>query len=396
MTTMQVDVLIRGDGAVGRCLALALSHQGLRVALLGRGAVRPNDVRAYALNASAQALLARLKVWDGLPADAKTPVLDMQLAGDEDTGRLNFSAWQSHRTDLAVIVDAAELDLALDTALRFAPRVQRVEAEVPHQLLALCEGREATGLAARGVQVHRQAYGHHALATRWVSDVPHQGRAWQWFGAGAEILGMLPMDRPEPGRSFAMVWSQPAAEAERRLALSPDALAAELNDRTQGRLGSLVQVGSAQAWPLSLLRATPMVRPGLALLGDCAHQVHPLAGQGLNLGLADVAALAAVLDQREPWRPLGDLSLLRRYERQRALDTWMMATVTDSLWHGFAHSAPWARVLRNQGMAWVDRLSPVKRWLTQQALGPASHQSEPANAFHAGAPATPNTTKTIS
>jgi len=371
---MQVDVLIRGDGAVGRSLALALSHQGLRVGLLGRSQPRPHDVRAYALSAGAQALLARLKVWDGLPADAKTPVHDMQLTGDQENGRLNFSAWQSHLPDLAVIVDAAELDAALDAALRYAPHVQRLETEVPHSLLALCEGREAQGLEVHGIQVERRAYGHHALAARWVSDTPHQGRAWQWFGAGAEIVALLPMDRPEPGHSYALVWSQPEDEAQRRLALSPEALAAELHTLTQGRAGTLRAAGAAQAWPLSLLRATPMVRPGLALLGDCAHQVHPLAGQGLNLGLADVAALAEVLSQREPWRPLGDLSLLRRYERQRALGTWMMATVTDTLWHGFAHSAPWARVARNQGLAMVDALSPLKRWLTQQALG-ASAQS---------------------
>ncbi len=391
MGRMQVDVLIRGDGAVGRSLALALSHQGLRVGLLGRSQPRPHDVRAYALNAGAQALLTRLKVWDGLPPDAKTPVQDMQIAGDQDGGRLNFSAWQSHLTELAVIVDAAELDAALDAALRYAPHVQRLEAEVPHALLALCEGREAQGLEAHGIEVQRRAYGHHALATRWVSDTPHQGRAWQWFGAGAEIVALLPMDRPAPGHSYALVWSQPGDEAQRRLALSPEALAEELHAVTQGRAGRLRAAGVAQAWPLSLLRATPIVRPGLALLGDCAHQVHPLAGQGLNLGLSDVAALAEVLAQREPWRPLGDLGLLRRYERQRALDTWMMATVTDTLWHGFAHSAPWARVVRNQGLALVDALSPLKRWLAQQALGRSAAPPQVAASSHAptGAPSSP-------
>ncbi len=369
MSAMQVDVLIRGDGAVGRSLALALSHQGLRVGLQGRAQARPQDVRAYALNAGAQALLRRLKVWDSLPPEAKTPVQDMQVFGDQEGGRLNFSAWQAHLAELAVIVDAAELDAALDAALRFAPHVQRVDGELPHALLALCEGREARGLEAHGIQVERRAYGHHALATRWVSDVPHQGRAWQWFGAGGDVLALLPLDRPTPGHSYAMVWSQPAEDALRRAALSPEALAAELQAASHQRVGHLQQVGAAQTWPLSLLRATPTVRPGLALLGDCAHQVHPLAGQGLNLGLADVAALAEVLAAREPWRPLGDLTLLRRYERQRALDTWMMATVTDGLWHGFAHGAPWARVARNQGLALVDALGPLKRWFTQQALG---------------------------
>lgn len=376
MPPMQVDVLIRGDGAVGRSLALALSHQGLRVGLQGRAQARPQDVRAYALNAGAQALLRRLKVWDSLPPDAKTPVQDMQVFGDQAGGRLNFSAWQSHLPELAVIVDAAELDTALDAALRFAPHVQRVEQSLPHQLLALCEGREARGLETHGIQVERRAYGHHALATRWVSELPHQGRAWQWFGAGGEVLALLPMDRPTPGHSYAMVWSQPADEAQRRAALAPEALAAELQPLTQGRVGTLSPAGPAQAWPLSLLRATPTVRPGLALLGDCAHQVHPLAGQGLNLGLADVVALAEVLAKREPWRPLGDLALLRRYERQRALDTWMMATVTDGLWHGFAHDAPWARLARNQGLAVVDALGPLKRWFAQQALG---HRAVPVS-----------------
>jgi 2-polyprenyl-6-methoxyphenol hydroxylase-like FAD-dependent oxidoreductase len=107
------------------------------------------------------------------------------------------------------------------------------------------------------------------------------------------------------------------------------------------------------------------------LLGDCAHQVHPLAGQGLNLGLADVADLAAVLARREPWRALGDATLLRRYERARALDTWVMTRACDGLWHGFAHAAPWARVARNRGLALVDALPPLKRWLSQQATGTA-------------------------
>lgn len=382
---MTVDVLIRGDGAVGRTLALALSHQGLRVALLGRQAPRPADVRAYALNEAAQALLQRLRVWDSLPPDARTPVLDMQIQGDAGEARLNFSAWQSHLTALATIVDAAELDQALDTALRFAPHVQRVDAEVPHALLALCEGREAQGLEARGITVRRQPYGHHALAGRWLSDTPHQGRAWQWFREGAEVLALLPLDRPEAGHGYAMVWSQDAAEAQRREALSPEALAAELQALLPPAVGTLRPAGPARAWPLASLQAHPIVRPGLVLLGDCAHQVHPLAGQGLNLGLADVADLASVLAQREPWRALGDPTLLRRYERARALDTWVMTRACDGLWHGFAHAAPWARVARNRGLALVDALPPLKRWLSQQATGSArasstalSHSSTPS------------------
>ncbi len=370
---MTVDVLIRGDGAVGRTLALALSRQGLRVgltaALPGRSEPRAADVRAYALNAASQALLTDLKVWGSLAPAACTPVYDMQVAGDATPGALQFSAYQARVRELTHIVDASELDAQLDAALRFAPHVQRVEAEVPHRLLALCEGRDAPSLAQHGIQVSRQPYGHSAVAARLVSDRPHQGRAWQWFRPGGEVLALLPMDRPEPGSSYALVWSQAAADAGRRVQLAPAELAAELNEVVANQAGMMSVEGEVKSWPLTLLKAHPLVRQGLVLLGDCAHQVHPLAGQGLNLGLADVAALARVLSQREPWRELGDAKLLRRYERARALDTWLMGELTDSLWHGFAHAAPAARVLRNQGMALVERLGPVKRWLSQRAMG---------------------------
>lgn len=335
MPPMQaVDVLIRGDGAVGRALALALSHQGLRVALQGHQRPRAQDLRAYALNAASCDVLQTLRVWQALPPDAVTPVHDMRVQGDAG-GRLDFSAWQAQQRELAHIVDAAALDEQLEAALRFAPALQRVSQPLPHTLLCLCEGREAGDLRPMGFAVQQQAYGHSALAGRLVSDTPHQGRAWQWFGAGAEVLALLPLDRPTPGHSYALVWSQPAERARER-ALAPEALAQALQQATQGAAGKLTMAGAAQTWPLALRQVQPWVRPGVALLGDCAHQVHPLAGQGLNLGLADVAALAQVLRTREPWRTLDDLRLLRRYERARALDTWAMARMTDGLWRGFA------------------------------------------------------------
>lgn len=364
MLAMSLDVLIRGDGCVGRCLALALSAQGLRVGLLGRQQPRAADVRAYALNAASQALLAQLRVWDALPADARTPVLDMkvQAAG----AQLDFSAWNAQAEQLAWIVDAAALDEQLDAALRFAPHVQRLEADVPHQLLALCEGREAAGRAALGVQVQERDYGHTALAGRVVAAEPHQGRAWQWFTPEGEVLALLPLDRPEPGFSYALIWSQPAAEAERRAALAPAELEAELLTAT----GQTLRLeGECARWPLRLLRASPLSGEGFVLLGDCAHLVHPLAGQGLNLGLADVAALARVLREREPWRRLGDARLLRRYERARQIDTWVMGELTDALWLGLTQAPPWARRLAGQGLLAVDRLSPLKRWLSQRAMG---------------------------
>lgn len=377
---MSVDVLIRGDGVVGRSLALALAAQGLRVGLRGQpqdqpqdqsqghsqdhSPARAHDVRAYALNAASQALLARLRVWDSLPSEARTPVADMRISATG--GRLDFSAWQAHAEQLAWIVDAAELDTQLDAALRFAPHVQRLPADAPHALLALCEGREASSRAQLGVAAHERPYGHDALATRLVADQAHQGRAWQWFSDDGEILALLPLDRPEPGRSYALVWSQPAERAAERVALSAADFEQQLRARTDQ---ALRLVAPRQRWPLRLLRATAMAGEGFVLLGDCAHLVHPLAGQGLNLGLADVAALAEVLAAREPWRPLGDAKLLRRYARARAADTWLMGEFTDLIWAGLTQAPPWARRAAAGGLSVVDSLGPVKRWLSQQAMG---------------------------
>ncbi|MFN7693706.1 MAG: FAD-dependent monooxygenase [Burkholderiales bacterium] len=361
---MQHEVLIRGDGSVGRTLALALASQGLRVALLGRNTPRAEDVRAYALNAASQRLLARLKVWDGLPAHARTPVADMRV---QTGGRqLDFSAWNAQAQELAWIVDAAELDAQLEAAVRFAPHVQRVQAEVSHQLLALCEGREAASREALGVGVQQRAYGHDAIATRLVAELPHLGRAWQWFTDTGEVLALLPLDRPAVGHSYALVWSQPEASAAERVALPPDAFEALLMAQTGQKLSLH---GPRERWPLRLLRADRMAGDGFVLLGDCAHLVHPLAGQGLNLGLADVAALAEVLAAREPWRSLGDAKLLRRYERARFQDTLLMGELTDTLWAGLTQSPPWARRMAADGLMLVNQLSPLKRWLSRQAMG---------------------------
>lgn len=367
---MEFDVLIRGDGCVGRALALALSRQGLRVALRGR-APQPaaaGDLRAYALNAASRRLLVDLRVWDSLPADAVTSVHDMRVHGDRAGAQLNFSAWQAEVDELAWIVDAAELENQLDAALRYAPHVQRVPDEAPHHLLALCEGREAPSRAALGVDVELRRYGHQALAARLESDQPHQGVAWQWFEQGS-VLALLPLDRPRPGHSYALVWSQPAADAARWAETSQAEFEAELMRLSQGAAGPLRLASARKSWPLQWLRAKAVSGPGFVLLGDCAHQIHPLSGQGLNLGLGDVAALARVLREREAWRELGDERLLRRYARERALPTLLMGGGADALWTGFAHASPLVRTLRNQGLTLVNQLPPVKRWLAQRAMG---------------------------
>ncbi len=365
------EVLIRGSGCVGRSLALALSAQGLRVALLGSVEASPaqrEDVRSYALNAASVRLLRDLKVWDTLPPEAICPVYDMVVHGDQGGAVLEFSAWQQGVGELAFIVDAGALEQQLALALRYAPHVQVVDAPVPAELVALCEGRDSAHRAELGVKFERHSYGQYGLAARLLSDAPHQGVAWQWFRS-PDVLALLPIAKPVQACSYGLVWSLPEAQAQALLALCDADFEAALNAATGAAAGSLRLASPRSAWPLALARADAVSGPGWALLGDAAHLVHPLAGQGLNLGLADVAALAQVLAAREPWRPLGDERLLRRYARARLAPNWAMGELTDGLLKVFASDKPAVRELRNRGLSALNAVPPLKRWLTARALG---------------------------
>ena len=370
IATMQsFDVEVRGAGIVGKSLALSLAARGLDVALRGVPAPAGDDVRAYALSPSSIELLRGLQVWDALAADAKTAVHDMVVHGDAAAGVLEFSAWQQCVAELAVITDAAALERALDATIATVPRVARVDADVAASLVAHCEGRAAATLAALGAATtfERTDTGQRAIAARLVASLPHRHVARQWFRS-PDVVALLPFDRPERERSYALVWSLPRDRADALLALDPAAFERELAAATGTEAGTLSLASERAAWPLVVGGADAWSGSGWVLVGDAAHVVHPLAGQGLNLGLADVAALTAVLAGREPWRALGDERLLRRYERQRAAPTWAMRQMTDGLLRLFAASSAPIRELRNNGMGLVNRVPPLKRWLTGRAL----------------------------
>lgn len=385
MTSMDaaVDVCVRGRGAVGLSLALALARHGLRVTLAGP--TRPSgsapDVRTYALNARAVALLQSLKVWDALRATqppAATRVVEMDVQGDGG-GRLGFSAWQQQVTELAWIVDAAALERELLQAVRFAPHVTERPEPLPATLTAVCEGRDSAERAALGVEVDRHDYGASAIAARLVSDRPHGGVARQWFRA-PDVLALLPFDGlagegpdGQAAGGYGLVWSMPDASMQSLQALDDAGFEAALAEATQGAAGGLRLAAPRASWALRLARARrwhgrSAGGEAWVLLGDAAHAVHPLAGQGLNLGLADVSALARILAARQPWRPVSDPRLLAAYARERAAPTWAMGQATDGLLQLFAEERPLVRELRNRGLSLVHHLPTLKRWLTQRAL----------------------------
>ena len=375
-----VDLTVHGGGPVGLAMALAMARLGRKVRLVVSSEPEPRgpDLRTYALSADSVALLQSLKVWDALPTDARTPVHDMWVFGDEvsdataERATLRFSAWQQALNELNWIVDAAALDDVLRQAAQFAPHLSRVAADSPQAAQAaplhvFADGKDSTARRALQVAVDRQDYGHCAVGARLSSDRPHAGLARQWFGS-PEVLALLPFDRPLPGHSLGLVWSVPQARAQALMDLTPADFEAALAEATGGVAGTLSLQGERAAWPLRLQRAQTWCGPGWVLVGDAAHVVHPLAGQGLNLGLADVSSLSQILAQAESWRSLGDEKLLRRHVRQRWLATQAMMSVTDGLWHLFAADHPLARLLRNQGLRLLEQASPLKRWLVQQAV----------------------------
>ncbi len=358
-------------------LALALSRQGLKVALevqspAPKPAPKPAskaapDVRAYALNVRSVDLLKTLKVWDALPSDARTVVNDMRIEGDQAGSHLGFSAFEQGVEALAWIVDAAALESVLSHAVQFAPHIHCVDRTVPASLLAVADGRDSISREALGVRNEVHPYGHFGVAARLVADRAHAGVARQWFRS-PDIVALLPFDRPQPDCSYGLVWSAPDARARELMDMEAGLFENALMEATHGAAGGLKLSSERVAWPLRLARAHPVCGPGWVLLGDAAHAVHPLAGQGLNLGLADVECLARVIQSREPFRQLGDEKLLRRYARERWWPTRAMGELTNGLLHLFSSNHPALKVLRNQGLNVVHSLSPLKKALTARAL----------------------------
>lgn len=368
------DVCIRGAGVVGHTLALLLARERLRVALVSSAPPSGPDIRAYALNTASRQLLESLRTWPD-PIHA-SPVLRMQVQGDQG-GEVVFDAATQGTEALTWIVDVPALEARLAEAVRYQPQVERVSAPVPATLTAICEGRASQTRTELGVDFEVMPYAQHAIATRLTCELPHGQTARQWFHQGS-ILAFLPLEG-EDGNKVAVVWSVPAEQVPELLALDDDSFTQALYEASNGALGGLALCAARAAWPLQQAQANRWCGPVLyqgqpsaeswVLAGDAAHNVHPLAGQGLNLGLGDVQALAQILSQREDWRSVADLRLLRRYERERKAAILPVGWVMDGLQQLFSRPEPPLQALRNWGMNSFERSGPLKDWMARRAMG---------------------------
>jgi 2-polyprenyl-6-methoxyphenol hydroxylase-like FAD-dependent oxidoreductase len=372
--TASWDICIRGGGLVGRTLALLLSQRRrCRVLLVERAPGDTPDVRAYALNEASRTLLSSVGCWPAV--EQATPVQTMQVWGDQG-GHVRFDS--PSPPGLTTIVDVPALEELLDQAVRQRDNITRLPQAAPATLTVICEGRHSASREQLGVVLERLPYHQHALACRVHTTQPHRQQALQWFqqtGHGHDIVALLPMDGPE-GSVSAVIWSTAPEYAKSLQAMPVHEFDAALHAATQGHLGEVNCQTARAVWPLHLQRALSWcgdIAPGQAwvLAGDAAHGIHPLAGQGLNLGLADAAELAKILvhaDKSQDWRALNDRHRLRQYERTRKADMQATWLACDGLQRLFSHPHASVQALRNWGLSAFDRCGPVKQWTLTHAM----------------------------
>ena len=383
------DVIIVGGGLVGLSLARALADSGLTLALVEPQPPSPPpadaawDSRIYALSPGSAAFLEACGAWQQLLRERIGRIDRMQVYGDEQGARLEFSAYDAGLRELAFTVENRRLQHALREAARrqdlriYCPAGwTALEFHAGHVAMRLddgsalaarlvigADGAESRVRAQAGIAVRVSHYRQLGVVANFSCEKAHCDVAFQWFMRDG-VLALLPL----PGSRVSMVWSLAEERGRRLLELPETALASEVESASGGALGALRVITPAAGFPLKLQRVTQFTQPRLALVGDAAHNVHPLAGQGVNLGFRDARALAKVLKERGPQDDCGDYSLLRRYERARKEDVLAMQVATDGLQKLFNNEGVLVGRARNLGLTLVDRQPWLKSFLVHHAV----------------------------
>lgn len=383
------DVVVIGGGLVGAAAALALARSGLKLALV-EAAPSPAlpqddswDSRIYAISPGNARFLGSLGAWATQDMRRIAPIETMQIQGDGNA-ELELSADEASVSALGYIAESRQMQSVLWAQLRNMPEIGlfcptqclSLAWEKNCARLALSDGRSLTARlivgadggnswtrTEAGIGVNTRDYDQLGVVANFSTGLPPRNVARQWFRKDG-ILAWLPL----PENRMSMVWSTDPAHARELLAMSSEALCAKVEEAGGSLLGPLTLLTSAAAFPLRLQNAEVMVKPRLALVGDAAHLVHPLAGQGVNLGFHDVISLAEVLMGRGAQADVGDYALLRRYERSRRMDIASMQVMTTGLHALFGSDLPGAAPLRNWGMAFTNRQQWLKRRLIAHAM----------------------------
>ncbi len=396
---IEADVCVVGAGPVGGTLACRLAQAGIAVAVLDRAALPPMehpdfDGRAYAVAAGSRVLLEEAGLWAKLPFPAG-PIRDIRVT-DGRLGRpasplhLHFGAHDVGAEAFGWMVEARSLRMALNahfqalpTLRLFAPAQVAVELQdagatvriaggpdIAARLVVAAEGRESPLRAQAGIPVTRIPYHQTGIVCAIAHERPHDEVALEHF-LPAGPFAQLPMAPTEAAPHVsAIVWSERDAVAPRMLALPDDAFAREVARRLGPHLGAVRPIGRRWHYPLAAMLAHRYVATRLALVGDAAHGVHPIAGQGLNLGFRDAAALAAlVIEALASGLDPGAPDLLRRYQARRRPDNLMMLAAMHGLERLFSNDFPLLRLARDVGINAVHRLPPLKRLFIRQAMG---------------------------
>ncbi len=391
-TGTSYDIAVVGGSSVGGALACALAQAGLRVAVIeAREPVRAweagsVDLRVFAITRASERIFRAIGCWADIERGGVSPFRDMRVWDAGGAGSIHFDSAELGEPTLGYIVEQRVIQAALNARMETLPTLEYLcpaelgafETDGDTMRLTLADGRVlrtrllvgADGAASRvrgmaGIAIETRDYDQEAVVGVVATELPHQETAWQRF-LPTGPLAFLPL---RDGRS-SIVWSTTPQQAAELCALDPDTFLERLTEAFDRRLGRVTAVEERARFPLRRLHAKQYVAPRLALVGDAAHVIHPLAGQGVNLGLLDAATLAeVVLAAQAAGRDVGRVANLRRYERWRHGDNRAMQRAMDAFNDLFGTPALPARRLRNAGLGLVDRLGPIKRVLARHAMG---------------------------